>query len=160
MRVMSAVTLVFLPGTFFATMSRTSFWTFDLSTTGPVVSRWVCLYWFLTTVLTVFVLAIWRNFLLVKQSRKKMSKTWEHASAAWTAKPLVGRLQQQHHKLSEHSKPASGQTNGKSKAAPPKPQKTSNWRTIKRKTWFRRQRAKDGCAVGVTKVEGLLTGMV
>ena len=81
-RVTSAVTLVFLPSTFFGATFRTSFWNFDLSTTGPVVSRWIWLYWFLTAVLTVFVFAIWWNFFVVKQLRKKMTSTWEHASAA------------------------------------------------------------------------------
>jgi hypothetical protein len=60
MRVIAAVTLGFLPGTFTATLFSASFWNFQPSNKGRVVSKWVWLYWVVTVVLTLAVLAAWR----------------------------------------------------------------------------------------------------
>jgi Mg2+ and Co2+ transporter CorA len=60
MQVIAAVTLGFLPGTFIATLFSTSFWNFQPDNQGKVVSKWVWLYWIVTVVLTLAVLAAWR----------------------------------------------------------------------------------------------------
>jgi hypothetical protein len=60
MQVIAAVALGFLPGTFVATLFSTSFWNFQSDNEGRVVSRWVWLYWVVTTVLTLAVLVAWR----------------------------------------------------------------------------------------------------
>ena len=62
MRVISAVTLIFLPGTFMATLFSTSFWNFQPANQGSVVSKWLSLYFCSTLVLTLAVLAAWRYF--------------------------------------------------------------------------------------------------
>ncbi|RYN24238.1 hypothetical protein AA0114_g12794 [Alternaria tenuissima] len=48
MRVIAAVTLVFLPGTFVATLFSATFWDFSPGNQGPNVSSWVWLYWVVT----------------------------------------------------------------------------------------------------------------
>ena len=60
MQVIAAVTLGFLPGTFVATLFSTSFWNFQTDNDGRLVSKWVWLYWVVTVVLTLAVLAAWR----------------------------------------------------------------------------------------------------
>ncbi|PVF91183.1 hypothetical protein CPB86DRAFT_770930 [Serendipita vermifera] len=60
MRVIAGVTLVFLPGTFTATIFSSSFWNFQPSNNGRVVSPWIWLYCVVTGVLTLIVLALWR----------------------------------------------------------------------------------------------------
>lgn len=60
MQVIAAVTLVFLPGTFVATLFSTSFWNFQHEDTGKIVSKWIWLYCVVTVVLTLAVLATWR----------------------------------------------------------------------------------------------------
>jgi Mg2+ and Co2+ transporter CorA len=60
MQVIAAVTLLFLPGTFIATLFSTNFWNFQQDNQGRVVSKWVWLYWVVTAVLTSAVLAAWR----------------------------------------------------------------------------------------------------
>lgn len=73
MRVISAVTLVFLPATFTSTFFSTSFFDFQPSSDGSgggsggggrrrVVSDWVWLYWAVTAVLTAAVLGLWWFF--------------------------------------------------------------------------------------------------
>ncbi|OAG01400.1 uncharacterized protein CC84DRAFT_1262488 [Paraphaeosphaeria sporulosa] len=59
MRVISIVTLIFLPGTFVATLFSTSFWDFGPLNEGPLVSKWVWLYWVVTIVLTMCVVSVW-----------------------------------------------------------------------------------------------------
>ena len=61
-RIIAAVALAFLPGIFIATLFSTSFWNFQPENNGPVVSKWVSLYWVLTVILTLGVLAAWRYF--------------------------------------------------------------------------------------------------
>ncbi|PVF94355.1 hypothetical protein CPB86DRAFT_713399 [Serendipita vermifera] len=60
MRVIAGVTLVFLPGTFVATLFSSSFWNFHPPEDGRVVSSWIWLYATVTGVLTFIVLALWR----------------------------------------------------------------------------------------------------
>ncbi|CAI6341357.1 unnamed protein product [Periconia digitata] len=64
MRVIAAVTLVFLPGTFVATLFSASFWDFSpANSNGPHVSSWVWLYVVVTISLTAAVLAVWKGAL-------------------------------------------------------------------------------------------------
>lgn len=60
MQAIAAVTLVFLPGTFTATLFSASFWNFQPGNHGRIVSNWVWVYWVLTIFLTLAVLAVWR----------------------------------------------------------------------------------------------------
>ena len=62
MRLISIVTLVFLPGTFVATLFSTSFWDFSPSNHGAMVSKWVWLYLVVTALLTVGVIGIWMRW--------------------------------------------------------------------------------------------------
>jgi Mg2+ and Co2+ transporter CorA len=58
MRLITAITLIFLPGKFVATFFSTSFWDFAPDNEGSKVSRWVWLYFALTIGLTVLVLGV------------------------------------------------------------------------------------------------------
>lgn len=69
MRVIAVVTLLFLPGTFVATLFSASFWDFSPKNNGPVVSNWVWIYWLVTVGLTVAVLGVWRIFPRMKKRR-------------------------------------------------------------------------------------------
>jgi magnesium-transporting ATPase (P-type) len=62
MRLITAITLIFLPATFVATFFSTSFWDFAPENKGAKVSRWVWLYAVVTIGLTLMVLGIWLNF--------------------------------------------------------------------------------------------------
>jgi len=70
MRVISAVTLVFLPATFTSTFFSASF--FDFAPGASVVSRWVWLYWVVTALLMALVLGGWWFF-----SRRTLRKERE-----------------------------------------------------------------------------------
>jgi hypothetical protein len=59
MRIIAAVTLVFLPGTFTATLFGTMFFSFSNKSTSRVVSWWIWLYFVVTVVLTLTVLIGW-----------------------------------------------------------------------------------------------------
>ena len=59
MRIIAAVTLVFLPGTFTATLFSTTFFNFSNRSTSRVVSWWIWLYFVVTVVLTLIVLIGW-----------------------------------------------------------------------------------------------------
>ncbi|PVF91184.1 hypothetical protein CPB86DRAFT_830705 [Serendipita vermifera] len=61
MRIIAGVTLVFLPGTFVATLFSSSFWNFQPPKDGRVVSSWIWLYCIVTGILTFLVLALWRH---------------------------------------------------------------------------------------------------
>ncbi|KAH7069897.1 hypothetical protein BKA63DRAFT_519775 [Paraphoma chrysanthemicola] len=78
MRVITAITLVFLPGTFVATLFSASFWNFDPRTSGPLVSKWVWLYFFMTVALTLIVLGVWRGYTALKQSFKFAKNAWRN----------------------------------------------------------------------------------
>ncbi|KAI8931742.1 hypothetical protein NX059_011384 [Plenodomus lindquistii] len=77
MRVITAITLVFLPGTFIATLFSTSFWNFAPNNSGPKVSGWVWLYFVVTAILTLVVLSVWRGFTVLKQFKKTLSQFWQ-----------------------------------------------------------------------------------
>ena len=70
MRVIASVTLLFLPGTFVATLFSASFWDFSPSNQGSVVSKWVWLFWTITIVLTVAVLGVWRGYPVLQKRRR------------------------------------------------------------------------------------------
>jgi hypothetical protein len=57
MRVITWITLVFLPGTFTATLFSASFFNFQPDNGGAHVSTWMALYWALTAALTAVVFA-------------------------------------------------------------------------------------------------------
>ncbi|KAF3051668.1 hypothetical protein E8E11_010467 [Didymella keratinophila] len=65
MRVITAVTVVFLPGTFTATFSSTTFVNFGEGINGHVYSKWLWLYFVVTIALTTIVIggtwALWRS---------------------------------------------------------------------------------------------------
>ncbi|KAL1592262.1 hypothetical protein SLS60_011339 [Paraconiothyrium brasiliense] len=71
MRVISIVTLIFLPGTFIATFFSTSFWDFGPANEGPIVSKWVWLYWVVTVVLTTCVIGAWIWWPLLARFNKR-----------------------------------------------------------------------------------------
>lgn len=60
MRTIAAVTLLFLPGTYVATLFSSSFWAFQPSNQGPSVSKWVWIYWVTAAVLTLTVMSAWK----------------------------------------------------------------------------------------------------
>jgi hypothetical protein len=68
--VITAITAVFLPATFTATLFSTTFFDFQSSLQGHVVSPWIWLYWCITSILTVLILVIWN--LWFKKKKRKM----------------------------------------------------------------------------------------
>ncbi|KAF1993627.1 hypothetical protein P154DRAFT_503115 [Amniculicola lignicola CBS 123094] len=72
MRLISLVTLLFLPGTFMATLFSAGFWNFEPGHEGPVVSKWAWVYLVLTVTLTVAVLAAWR-YLSGRKKKEELS---------------------------------------------------------------------------------------
>jgi hypothetical protein len=62
MRLITAITLIFLPGTFVATFFSTSFWDFSPDNNGTKISAWVWLYFLITISLTMLVLGVWRKY--------------------------------------------------------------------------------------------------
>ncbi|KAF2113209.1 hypothetical protein BDV96DRAFT_119380 [Lophiotrema nucula] len=60
MRIIAAVTLIFLPGTFVATFFSIDFFDFGPDNGGAKVSKWIWVYFVVTIVLTLAVLAVWR----------------------------------------------------------------------------------------------------
>ncbi|KAK5124758.1 hypothetical protein LTR85_001471 [Meristemomyces frigidus] len=59
MRVIAAVTLIFLPATFVATLFSTSFFNFAPREPQKLVSHWIWLYWTVAITLTALVMAGW-----------------------------------------------------------------------------------------------------
>ena len=59
MRSISIVTMLFLPGTFVATLFSTSFFNFQPNRGNPVVSRWIWIYVLVTVVLTGAIQGAW-----------------------------------------------------------------------------------------------------
>jgi hypothetical protein len=78
MRIIAAVTLVFLPGTFTATLFSTTFFNFQ-NQTSNVVSWWLWLYFVVTVVLTLAVLVGW--YYLEKKQNRTLSQSLNIASA-------------------------------------------------------------------------------
>ncbi|KAF2436334.1 hypothetical protein EJ08DRAFT_644707 [Tothia fuscella] len=71
MRIIAAVTMVFLPGTFTATLFSASFFDFTPTDHG-LVSSWIWLYCVITFILTLFVLLAW--WLFVRHQTHKLRK--------------------------------------------------------------------------------------
>ncbi|KAF2848669.1 hypothetical protein T440DRAFT_151375 [Plenodomus tracheiphilus IPT5] len=88
MRVITAITLVFLPGTFVATLFSASFWNFAPDNTGSKVSGWVWLYFVATAILTLLVLSVWRGFTVLKQFKKT-------ALQVWRRNPVLAKLRKE-----------------------------------------------------------------
>ena len=72
MRLITAITLIFLPGTFVATFFSTTFWDFSPDNDGVKVTYWVYLYFVVTIGLTLLVLIMWRRFSAVKRLKMKI----------------------------------------------------------------------------------------
>jgi len=85
MRLITAITLIFLPGTFVATFFSTTFWDFSPDNKGKKVTYWVYLYFVVTIGLTLLVLVVWRRFSVLKQLVANMVQAMHRI-------PLLGRL--------------------------------------------------------------------
>lgn len=85
MRTITAITLIFLPGTFVATFFSTTFWDFSPDNGGAKVSYWVYLYFVSTIGLTLLVLVVWRRSIALKQLKVGMLQSARRI-------PLLGRL--------------------------------------------------------------------
>jgi len=72
MRLITAITLIFLPGTFVATFFSTTFCDFSPDNNGAKVTYWVYLYFVVTIGLTLLVLLVWRRFSALKQLMMKI----------------------------------------------------------------------------------------
>jgi Mg2+ and Co2+ transporter CorA len=72
MRLITAITLIFLPGTFVATFFSTTFWDFSPDNEGAKVSNWVYLYFVVTVGLTLLVLVVWRKFSALRRFTMEM----------------------------------------------------------------------------------------
>jgi len=85
MRLITAITLIFLPGTFVATFFSTTFWDFSPDNGGAKVSYWVYLYFVSTIGLTLLVLIVWRRFSTMKRLTMEMVQSARRI-------PVLGRL--------------------------------------------------------------------
>ncbi|ORY10264.1 hypothetical protein BCR34DRAFT_354248 [Clohesyomyces aquaticus] len=75
MQVISIVTLLFLPGTFMATLFSASFWNFQPGHEGPVASKWGWLYFALTITLTATVFSAWKAYSRWKRTKQLQFKS-------------------------------------------------------------------------------------
>ncbi|KAI9776984.1 MAG: hypothetical protein M1839_009128 [Geoglossum umbratile] len=73
MKTIAFLTVVFLPGTFIASIFSTSMFNFhaDGSDQKPTVSKYIWIYWLLTTVLTLIVIAMWLVWMRQKIRRHR-----------------------------------------------------------------------------------------
>jgi len=85
MRTITAITLIFLPGTFVATFFSTTFWDFSPDNNGVKVTYWVYLYFVATIGLTLLVLIVWLRFGALERLTMKMVRSARRI-------PLLGRL--------------------------------------------------------------------
>ncbi|OAG15793.1 hypothetical protein CC77DRAFT_438312 [Alternaria alternata] len=85
MRLITAITLIFLPGTFVATFFSTTFWDFSPDNKGTKVTYWVYLYFIVTIGLTLLVLVVWRKFSVLKRLAANMVQVMHQI-------PLLGKL--------------------------------------------------------------------
>lgn len=83
MRIIAAVTLIFLPGTFTATVFSTTFFNFQNRSPG-IVSWWLWLYFVVTIVLTLVVLAGWYYI-----SKKQNMTIWQSLNIGPAGRPFV-----------------------------------------------------------------------
>jgi hypothetical protein len=70
MRIIAVVTLLFLPGTFMATLFSATFFNFLPDDSTQVVSKWIWLYFVLSATATLLVFIAW--YLFSKNQNKKM----------------------------------------------------------------------------------------
>jgi hypothetical protein len=77
MQVIAGVTLVFLPGTFVATLFSASFWDFQPGNTGRIVSGWVWLYFVTTILLTSIVLFGWQMSSRLRKNKLELPPEWD-----------------------------------------------------------------------------------
>ena len=77
MQVIAGVTLIFLPGTFVATLFSASFWDFHPGNTGQIVSKWVWLYFVATVVLTSVVLFGWKMSSRLRNNSLDLPPEWK-----------------------------------------------------------------------------------
>lgn len=82
MRLIAIVTLVFLPGTFVATLFSTSFWDFSPSNEGAMVSKWVWLYLVVTAILTTGVVGAWMRWPIFEKVWRRSKLLSASGSAA------------------------------------------------------------------------------
>ncbi|RYN35933.1 hypothetical protein AA0114_g11667 [Alternaria tenuissima] len=85
MRLITAITLIFLPGTFVATFFSTTFWDFSPDNRGTKVTYWVYLYFVVTIGLTLLVLVVWRKYSVLKRLAANMVQVMHRT-------PLLGKL--------------------------------------------------------------------
>ncbi|KNG50788.1 hypothetical protein TW65_01766 [Stemphylium lycopersici] len=74
MRLITIITLIFLPGTFVATFFSTSFWNFAPDNKGSKVSSWVWLYFLLTAGLTLLVFLVWKKIEILRKLVEDMMR--------------------------------------------------------------------------------------
>jgi hypothetical protein len=93
--VITAITLVFLPGTFIATLFSASFWNFDPRSAGPVMSKWIWLYCLITVALTLIVLGICRGYTVLKQVVGTVKGVWRKQNGGgWLRRRAQGDEEQ------------------------------------------------------------------
>lgn len=97
MRLIAGVTLVFLPGTFIATIFGSNLFKFIRDGSSQVVSNWIWLYWALTIAVTIVVLAFWWQFSRRQRITSDLEKGFS-TSAKDTEQP--GGLEKQTSELS------------------------------------------------------------
>ncbi|CAN9087705.1 unnamed protein product [Alternaria alternata] len=85
MRLITAITLILLLGTFVATFFSTTFWDFSPDNRGTKVTYWVYLYFVVTIGLTLLVLVVWRKFSVLKRLAANMVQVMHQI-------PLLGKL--------------------------------------------------------------------
>ncbi|KAJ4388150.1 hypothetical protein N0V93_008756 [Gnomoniopsis smithogilvyi] len=97
MQTMSFLGMMFLPGTFFATMFSMSFFRFDPSEGTPLISPWIGIYIGLTTLCTFLVHLSWKRYTKKEDDRRR--------AADW----------------SDPEKAVSSQSSGSNPSTPPTP---------------------------------------
>jgi hypothetical protein len=85
MRLITVITLIFLPATFVATFFSTTFWDFSPDNRGAKVTYWVYLYFVVTMGLTLLVVVVWRKFSALKRLAVKTMRIERRV-------PLLGKL--------------------------------------------------------------------
>jgi hypothetical protein len=70
MRSIALVTMIFLPGTFFATMFSMTFFNWPQGSGAPAVSAFIWIYFLVTAVFTILTLVIWYYIVIYRPSRK------------------------------------------------------------------------------------------
>ncbi|OCK84853.1 hypothetical protein K432DRAFT_90907 [Lepidopterella palustris CBS 459.81] len=82
MRTIAAVTILFLPATFTATLFSTTFFNFQAPKHERVVSSWVWLYWLVTVLLTIVIHST-RYFTSRRKEQEITRKTLSSGIRSW-----------------------------------------------------------------------------